>query len=82
MKFPIKHYRSEYNYFNDYINNLSKIINKGHLLELSKISKLIEKKIKQKKQIFVCGNGGSAAIANHFLCDFKIGSFLVNFNVS
>ena len=30
----------------------------------------ILKKIKQKKQIFICGNGGSAAIANHYVADY------------
>ena len=25
------------------------------------------------KKIFVCGNGGSASVANHFLCDFNKG---------
>jgi phosphoheptose isomerase len=28
---------------------------------------------KYKKNIYVAGNGGSAAIANHFLCDFNKG---------
>ena len=73
MKFPFKRYKTELTYFNDYMKMLGKIVNKKHLLELSKISSLIEKKISQKKQIFVCGNGGSAAIANHFLCDFNKG---------
>ncbi len=40
---------------------------------LNKISLLLERTIKKNKNIFVCGNGGSAAIANHFLCDFNKG---------
>ena len=32
--------------------------------------KVIEKTIVKKKFIYVCGNGGSAAIANHYVCDF------------
>ena len=31
---------------------------------------LIEETIKKNKTIYVCGNGGSAAIANHFICDY------------
>ena len=27
----------------------------------------------QKNNIFVAGNGGSASVANHFLCDFNKG---------
>ncbi len=43
------------------------------LKKIEKIKKIIIQKIKDKKQIFVCGNGGSASIANHFLCDFNKG---------
>ena len=32
-----------------------------------------EKKILSNSNIFVCGNGGSAAIANHYICDFLKG---------
>ena len=28
------------------------------------------KKLKTRGTIFVCGNGGSAAISNHYICDF------------
>ena len=54
-------------------NHIDKLHNS--LLELN--SKLIEKTsekllktIKNNKQIFVCGNGGSAAIANHYVPDY------------
>ena len=45
-------------------------MSKVHLKKLDKAVNLIEKKIKSNSQIFVCGNGGSAAIANHYVCDF------------
>ena len=38
-----------------------------------KIENIIFKKIRENKKIFVCGNGGSASVANHFLCDFNKG---------
>ena len=44
-----------------------------HFIELENLTKTIEKKIKLKKNIFVCGNGGSASVSNHFLCDFNKG---------
>jgi D-sedoheptulose 7-phosphate isomerase len=57
-------------FFKDHIETLN-----NSLLELN--SKLIEKAsekiidtIINKKQIFVCGNGGSAAIANHYVPDY------------
>ena len=31
-----------------------------------------------KKRIYVAGNGGSAAIANHLCCDFSKGTYLAN----
>ena len=61
------------NNINNYINNLKIGIEKLNLLKLKKIEDIIFKKIKEGKKIFVCGNGGSASIANHFLCDFNKG---------
>jgi phosphoheptose isomerase len=37
---------------------------------VQKIIDIIEKTILKKKTIFVCGNGGSCAIASHTLCDW------------
>ena len=37
---------------------------------LKKAIDTFKKIIKQKRQIFVCGNGGSAAIANHYIADY------------
>ena len=37
---------------------------------LDRAAKLIEKTILAKRTIFVCGNGGSSAIANHYVCDY------------
>ena len=56
-----------------YLNYLKKGIDKLDLLKLQKIENIIFKKIQENKQIFVCGNGGSASVANHFLCDFNKG---------
>jgi phosphoheptose isomerase len=54
----------------NYYKNLFAALNKLNAKDLDKASKLIFEKIKNKKTIFVCGNGGSAAIANHYVCDF------------
>ena len=37
---------------------------------IENIVNLLYKKIIERKKIFVAGNGGSAAIANHFFADF------------
>lgn len=60
-------------FFKNYFFNYLKLIQKVDQKKLIKISNFIEKSIKSKKKIFVAGNGGSAAVANHFLCDFNKG---------
>jgi len=39
-------------------------------IQLNLAANEILKTIRKKKTIFVCGNGGSAAISNHYICDF------------
>ena len=53
--------------YNILINKGLASINKKSLFEAPL---LIEKKIKNNSKIFVAGNGGSAAVSNHFICDF------------
>ncbi|MHB1376105.1 MAG: D-sedoheptulose-7-phosphate isomerase [Candidatus Humimicrobiaceae bacterium] len=56
-------------FIHDYINSIN-IIMAG--LDIEKISEVIVKigeAHKNKKRIFVIGNGGSAATTNHFVCD-------------
>ena len=60
-------------FFLDYNKKLSEVLRNYHYDEIEKITKFLEISIKTKKKIFVCGNGGSASIANHFLCDFNKG---------
>ena len=57
----------------NYLSYLKSGINKLDLLKLQRIEDIIYKKIRDDKKIFVCGNGGSASVANHFLCDFNKG---------
>ena len=59
--------------FKNYLSNLKNVIDKLDLLKLQKIENIIFNKIKENKKIFICGNGGSASVANHFLCDFNKG---------
>lgn len=68
--FPIKKYVKIEDFKNDYFYYLFKTLDKLKSSELKKISNLILKTIKSKKKIFICGNGGSASLANHMLCDF------------
>lgn len=36
----------------------------------------IERTVRQRKTVYVAGNGGSAAIANHLCCDWSKGTYL------
>ena len=56
--------------YSNYINILGEKLNDINLSKLFQATELILKTIKQKKNIYVCGNGGSAAIADHYICDF------------
>lgn len=57
-------------FFNDYILTLESKLKDIQLDKLFIASELILKTIKKKKYIYVCGNGGSGAIADHYICDF------------
>jgi len=60
-------------FFKNYIENLNQCYSRLDINKIENITELVFKKIKSKNNIFVCGNGGSASISNHFLCDFNKG---------
>ena len=57
-------------FFKDYILTLESKLKDIQLDKLFIASQLILKTIKKNKYIYVCGNGGSGAIADHYICDF------------
>ena len=72
MKFPNKKYNDIRTYKNDYHSDLIKGFNSINVKKLNQVTKILEKAYKNKKnKVFVCGNGGSAALANHFACDHQ-----------
>ena len=70
MKFPLKKTKNIKEYFEDYKNTLNTTLNSVNLKNLNKFSNVLENTIRKGNNIFVCGNGGSAAIANHLVCDY------------
>ena len=70
MKFPKKKYKNINKFFQDYILNLNNSLKNIDLKKIQKITNLIEDTIKMNKSIFICGNGGSAAISNHYVADY------------
>jgi phosphoheptose isomerase len=71
IKFPIKKYKKINHYFEDYFDEFLEAKDSINLKDLNNIYKVLYKTYSSNKKIFVCGNGGSAAIANHFECDHK-----------
>ena len=65
----LKTTESKFNYLINYKRNQLELVEKINKENFNSIINLIEKTIKQKKNIFVCGNGGSASNANHLCCD-------------
>lgn len=57
-------------FLQDYIEILSKKILNSNIDNLEKAAKAISSAAKTNRTIFVCGNGGSAAISNHYVCDY------------
>ena len=60
-------------HFKNYNLTLANTINKIDLNLIYKAATEIESTIKRKKAIYVCGNGGSLAIANHYVCAYLKG---------
>ena len=62
-------------FLKNYIENLSNSILDSEIKKIDLAASQIISTIKNKNNIFVCGNGGSAAIANHYVVDFIISWF-------
>jgi|TARA_B100000902_G_scaffold394946_1_gene452383 phosphoheptose isomerase len=60
-------------FINNYKSELSRTFLDLDTKKIGKIIELIRYTILKKKKIFTCGNGGSASVSNHFLCDFNKG---------
>ena len=61
-------------YFNDYINIKDHLLKNVDQKNLQRIIQEILRATKKKSTFFSCGNGGSAATAEHLSCDFSKGS--------
>ena len=68
--FMKKNFLNINDFYLDYIKLLNSELLNVDSVQLKKAANLIIKKIKDKKSIYVCGNGGSAAISNHYICDY------------
>jgi D-sedoheptulose 7-phosphate isomerase len=73
MTFPNKQHIKLGLFLKDYAKEIDKGFNSIDLDTLDKITLIMEKNIRLSKTIYCCGNGGSSAIAEHFVCDFLKG---------
>ena len=60
-------------FFDDYCALLSKTLDQIARDDVQKLHDLIDDARKNSKHVFVLGNGGSAAAASHWVCDFGKG---------
>lgn len=70
-KFPIKKYYYIENFIDDYCNNTSAALTKLDKNSIKKIFRHLLKSYQNNTTVYVCGNGGSAALSNHFACDHE-----------
>lgn len=69
MTFPYHPYTSIADYFEDYSKQLAIAARSVDPSALDAAQQLLSETFARDGQIFCCGNGGSAAISNHLVCD-------------
>jgi len=74
INFPTKKISDSHEYYKNYVSIKNKLLNKINKNELKNIIQEILTAVKKQKNIFSCGNGGSASTAEHLSCDFSKGS--------
>jgi len=57
-------------YIDEYTKTLNDVMSKFDPVQFEKIIYILLEAYRNDKQVFIVGNGGSAATANHFVCDF------------
>jgi len=57
-----------------YISDLDAILEKLPVEDIDRVVSLLEKTRESGSQVFIIGNGGSAATASHFACDLSKGT--------
>lgn len=72
-KFPAAPYVAAEDYFRAYRDNISQAWRNIDQSAIAHGAKLLSDCLARDGVIYACGNGGSAAIANHLLCDFHKG---------
>lgn len=66
----MKKFKNFEKYFETYTGKLKTVLGNIDKQKIFQSAELLIKTIKTNNTIFVCGNGGSHAIANHYVCDY------------
>jgi len=61
------------NQIENYFSKLVKTVEQIDINEVQKCANVLLDAYRNDKQIFICGNGGSASTASHFACDINKG---------
>lgn len=69
MTFPDHSFADIGSYFNSYAEKISLALGSVDRNRLAQAQALLLAAISRESQVFSCGNGGSAAISNHLVCD-------------
>ena len=69
MTFPDSKFTSISSYVDEYYNEISKAAGTIDRQKTEQAAEILTKAYTDGRFVFSCGNGGSAAIANHLVCD-------------
>jgi D-sedoheptulose 7-phosphate isomerase len=58
-------------FIDNYLNDVSRIASTVSKPDIQAAIEILIEAWRQKKQVFICGNGGSASTATHFACDLS-----------
>jgi len=72
-KFPSRKYPDAGTFVADYARSVAAALNSVRSSEIDRAVAALKHAIRGDRLIFACGNGGSAAIANHLTCDCSKG---------
>lgn len=69
MTFPDRAYGSIQEYMGDYFDRFAHAARSVPAPALARAAEILTSAYRQGNTVYACGNGGSAAISNHLLCD-------------
>jgi D-sedoheptulose 7-phosphate isomerase len=73
VKFPIGMHASVGEYWANYSRAVATAVGLVDMAAMDRAAEVLGELFSSGKTLYVCGNGGSAAISNHLLCDFAKG---------